>query len=76
MARSLASNTLEKSLYSIGSTEGGNSKGSNNEDEEENRQTNQIKMEGKVELLAALRVNKALDQDSDHSSIMEDSTNE
>ena len=36
MARSLASNTLEKSLYSIGSTEGGNSEGSDNKDKEEN----------------------------------------
>jgi len=34
--RSLASNTLAKSVYSIGSTEGGNSKGSNKEDKENN----------------------------------------
>ena len=74
MARSLASNTLEKSLYSIGSTEGGDSEGSYNKDEEENQQTNQNKMEG-MELLAGPGVNKALDQDNDYSTNMDDSTN-
>ena len=74
MARSLASNTLAKSLYSIGSTEGGDSKGSDDKDKEKNRQTNQIKMED-MELLAEPVVNKALDQDNDHSSNIEDSTN-